>query len=424
MHSPPQTRHMKPTVLIATTSLWFPTARLGVALAKAGCIVDAVCPRRHPISVTSGIRRTYHYDGLAPLDSFAAALVAAKPDVIVPSDDIAVLHLHQLYERELSRGESGKAICALIERSLGAPASFPIVRARTPSMKIAEEEGVRAPKTEVITSVDDLRSWVKEMGLPAVLKSDGTWGGTGVRIVRTLEEAEHAFRSLQAPPLLARAFKRALMDRDSTLLWPSLLRNRYVVNIQAFVPGREATSTVICSEGNVLASLHFEVLNKQAATGPATVLRLIDNADMTSAVAKMVRRLSLSGIVGFDFMLEAQTDKAHLVELNPRTTQVGHLSLGPGRDIPAALYAVVSGRIIQESPRMTDKDTVALFPHEWLRNPDSPFLQSGYHDVPWEESRLIGLCVGTRRKRLALNDQRKKMQALSPVRLPHVPTND
>jgi hypothetical protein len=409
---------MKPTVLIATTSHWFPTARLGMALATAGFTVDAVCPRRNPITVTSIVRRTYAYRVLAPLRSLSEAIVAAHPDLIVPCDDTAILQLHELYDRERGRGKTGEAICALIERSLGRSESYSVVRARTPFMNLAAQEGVRAPKTEVIGNISELRSWATRMGFPAVLKSDGTWGGAGVRIVRTLAEAERAFRTLQAPPSLAQAVRRVLIDRDVTLVWRSLSRTRYVVNAQAFVPGREATSAVACWEGTVLASLHFEVLNKLDATGPATVMRQIENADMSSAAEKMVRRLNLSGVVGFDFMLEAQTGNAYLVEINPRATQVGHLALGPGRDLSAALYAAISGEMIQESPKVTEIDTITLFPHEWLRNPNSAFLRLSYHDVPWEESEFIRVCVRTRRKQSALYSQRKQVQAFSPARIP------
>ena len=118
---------MKPSVLIATTSRWFPTARLAAALASAGCTVDAVCPSRHPLARLSGIRKTYPYRGLMASMSFAAAIGAAKPDLIVPGDDLATRHLHGLHERELVRVRAGRAICDLIERSLGAPESFPVV---------------------------------------------------------------------------------------------------------------------------------------------------------------------------------------------------------------------------------------------------------------------------------------------------------
>ena len=127
-------------------------------------------------------------------------------------------------------------------------------------------------------------------------------------------------------------------------------------------------------------------------------MRLIDNADMSAAAEKMVRRLNLSGVHGFDFMLEEQTGNAYLIEMNPRATQVGHLALGSGRDIPAALYAALSGKDVQPAPKVTENDTIALFPQEWIRDPESPFLRSAYHDIPWEEPELIRDCVSNRRK--------------------------
>jgi len=409
---------VKPTVLIVTTSRWFPTARLAMALAGAGCLVDAICPAGHPLGKMRAVRRVQAYQGLTPLHSFAEAIAAATPDLIVSGDDVATCHLHHLYDRERRRGPGGAWVCELIERSLGAAESFPVVYARTAFMNMAREEGIRAPKTEVISNLSDLKNWVARVGLPTVLKADGTSGGEGVRVAHTLEEAERAFCALQAPPLLARAAKRALLDQDKSLVWRSLFRRRSVVNAQALVAGHEATSTVACWKGAVLASLHFEVVNKRSSVGPSSVLRLIENAEMSTAAEKMVRRLKLSGIHGFDFMLEADTGNAHLIEINPRTTQVGHLALGAGHDLPAALYSAVSGEPFRAAPKVTENDTVALFPQEWLRDPASPFLTSAYHDVPWEEPELLRACV---RKPWKLNfhdSPQDSLPALSTIRLP------
>lgn len=411
---------MNPTVLIVTTSRWFPTARLGMALVKAGCTVDAVCPSGHALGKMSVVRRTYTYRGLMPLKSVRDAIAASSPDFVLPGDDLATCHLHRLYEGESQRGEAGRPMCELIERSLGAPESFPVVYARTAFMDLAQDAGIRAPKTEVIANLAELRKWIVRMGVPTVLKVDGTSGGDGVRVVHTLEEAERAFRTLQAPPLLARAAKRALVDQDKTLVWASLLRRRAVVNAQSFVAGREATSTVACWEGNILASLHFEVLHKRDSSGPSSVLRFIENAEMLTAAETMVRRLKLSGIHGFDFMLERHTGNAHLIEINPRATQVGHLPLGAGRDLPAALYSALSGSPLQAAPRVTENDTIALFPQEWLRDPASTFLTSGYHDVPWEEPELLRACVGKRWKQNLKSGKQVPVRALSTVRLPRL----
>jgi len=380
---------MKPTVLIVSTTCWFPTARLGVALANAGFNVEAVCPSRHPIRKTRAVGRVHTYRCLAPLSSFAKAIITAQPDIIVPGDDLATQHLHELYHRKGDDRKTGGLIGRVIERSLGEPEGFPIVYARTEFIETARQEGVRVPKTEVIHNIEQVRDWIARTGLPTVLKADGTSGGDGVRIVHTLSEAEHAFRALEAPPLVARAVKWATIDQDARLLWRSILHRRSVVNVQTFVPGQEATSTVVCWRGTILAGLHFEVLRKGSAVGPATVLRRIDDAEMTAATEKVVRRLNLSGVHGFDFMRDAQAKTAHLIEINPRATQVGHLRLGPGCDLTAALFAAVTGEPVRAAPKTTESNTIALFPQELTRDPASPFLRMGYHDVPWEEPELV-----------------------------------
>jgi len=408
----------KPTVLLATTSRWYPAARLAMSLAKVGCKVEAVCPSLHPLLKTKAVGRTHVYHGLAPLISFARAITLAQPDFIIPGDDLATQHLHRLYALEQSKGKAGNPICALIERSLGKPESFPVVSARAAFMNLAREEGLRVPPTEVIRNADDLRQWIAHTGLPTVLKANGTSGGDGVRIANTLSEAEHAAKQLHAPPLLARAAKRALFDHDKTLLWPSLLRRHPVVNAQGFVAGREATSTIVCWKGAVLASLHFEVVNKASSKGHATVVRSIENAEMSSAVEAMVRRLGLSGFHGFDFVIEAETGNAYLIEINPRSAQVGHLSMGPGRDLPAALYAALCGVAPQPAEPVTDKDTIALFPQEWMRDPDSSFLKSAYHDIPWEEPELVRDCISKRSKPSAWRSPSTWKNALAPTHAP------
>jgi hypothetical protein len=409
---------VKPTILLATTSSWYPTARLAMALASAGCEVDAVCPARHPLRRTGAFRRAYVYRGLAPLRSFTQAIAKTQPDLIVSGDDLATRHLHSLHARQLRDGKAGSPMAALIKRSLGAPESFPFVDARAALMDLAQQEAVRVPPTQVIRNTGELRQWVETMGLPVALKADGTSGGNGVRIARTLAEAELAFLQLQAPPLLARAVKRALVNHDKTLVWASFLRQRRVVNAQAFVEGREATSTVVCWKGAILASLHFEVVNKTSSAGHATVVRLIEHREMAAAAEAMVHRLQLSGMYGFDFMLESGTENAYLIEINPRSTQVGHLTLGPGRDLPAALYAVLSEKVVQPASKVTEKDTIALFPQEWIRDTQSAYLQSAYHDVPWDEPGLIRECVSNSRKQRKWYSRAARKPAALAIRPP------
>lgn len=416
---------MIPNILIVTTSCWFPTARLGMALARAGFLVDAVCPPDHPICLTSVLRQAYDYRGLNPVRSIERVIKAAKPDLIVSGDDLATLHLHQLHRE----GEQSGFIRDLIERSLGAPESFDITCDRDAFIELAKEEGIRVPETKAISNVGRLRKWVSKTGFPTVLKASRTSGGAGVRIVHSVDEAERGYRALKAPPLLARALKRAVVDGDRTLVWPSLLRSRHKVQAQAMIVGREATTAVACWRGEVLGSLNFEVLHKRDRFGPATVLQSTENPEMLAASARIVRRLGLSGLHGFDFMVEEDTENAYLIEINPRATQVGHLTLGEGRDLPAALYARASGQAIEPSPKLTESGTIALFPHEWIRNPESTFLHSAYHDVPWSEPALVQACVRNApatRKHQAYRNWRRLFQSCAPrlTAAPQRPANE
>jgi hypothetical protein len=375
---------LKPTVLVVTTSRWFPTARLAVALTNAGCSVQAVCPSASPIAKTTVLKGRFSFRGLAPLNSIAAAIAGAKPDLLVSGDDLATWHLHCLYT---SSGHRGEATRELIARSLGSPEYFSIVDDRASFMRAAEEIGVRVPRTAVIADFQDFHA--SQIGFPAVLKANGTSGGDGVRVVRSGQEAQAALRHLQAPPLLARAIKRAIFDQDSTLLRPSLERRRSAVNAQSFIGGRETTSATACWRGSVLASTHFEVLQKGHFAGHATVVRRIDHPEMASAVEKLAHQLQLSGFHGFDFMVEDGSRDAYLIEINPRATQVGHLSFGAGRDLPGALISALTGRPAEATPKVGENDVIALFPQEWLRDPASPYLRSGYHDVPWNQPELL-----------------------------------
>jgi hypothetical protein len=322
-----------------------------------------------------------------------AAITAAEPAVVIPCDDLARVYLHTLYGREQRKSGSEGSLATLLERSLGDPASYPTVVARSSLIALAEAEGIRVPATAIVRNPEEMHSWLRAHGLPAVLKTDGTSGGVGIALVYTLDEANRAFAALHAPPLLARAAKRALIDQDLNLILPCLTRRRPLVNVQSLILGHDATSAVACWRGKVIASIGFDVLHTWKPKGPASVVKLNENPEMTAAAEKIVSRLNLSGLYGFDFMIEEETGHPYLIEMNPRATQTTHLPLGSGRDLPAALWTVISGEPAQETEPVTRNNVIALFPHEWQRNPASSFLLTAYHDVPWEEPELVRACI-------------------------------
>ena len=320
---------MTPKVLLADTTRWHNAARLAIGLAKAGCNVSIVCPTHHPVLKTSAVREIFSYSGLRPLSSLVAAIEATNPQIVIPCDDRAVRHLHELYTREHSRETSRSEIATLITRSLGAPESYPIVSKRYDLIKMASQEGIRVPDTTPLNTVDDLKTWQARQGLPWVLKVDGMSGGLGVKIAHTPTEAEHLFLEMsQRHNNISRAIKRLIVNRDSFWLRSWWNRSRPVITVQSYIHGRPANCAVVCWNGRVLAGISVEVLNAEGLTGPATTVRVIDNPEMMLSAERIARRLRLSGFFGLDFIIEESSGAACLLEMNPRCTPLCHLQLG------------------------------------------------------------------------------------------------
>ena len=363
-------------------------ARLALVLAKAGCEVSAICSTHgHPLLKTRVVRRTFPYSALRPLDSLVRAVEETQPDIVIPCDDRGVRHLHELYAWASSRGTAGQDLSRLIERSLGPSESYSVVSARYDLLKIAEDEGFRVPQTKLLQVPDDLAAWQAEHPFPWVLKADGTWGGRGVRIVNLPEDAERFFLEVSNPFRLRRAIKRMFVNRDPFWFQPWWESRKPAVIVQAYVRGNPANCGVVCWEGKVLAGFAVEVVSAEGLTGPASVVRVIDNPKMMCCAQRIAARLHLSGFFGLDFMVEQNTNEPYLIEMNPRCTPVSHLRLGTTRDMIGALWAQLTGHPLPQTQAVTENNMIAYFPQAW--NCKSDLLQSCFQDIPQGESDLI-----------------------------------
>jgi ATP-grasp domain len=361
-----------------------------IEFSKVGCVVSIVCPvYGHPSQNVRVVHNTFPYKPLTPIDSLADAIEATKPDIIIPCDDLGVRHLHQLQSSKRAQYASEVDIPALIVRSLGPSESYATVASRYLLLKVTREEGIPTPKTSVIDNLADLEQWHSAQPFPWVLKADRTTGGCGVRIAHTLEEARGYFSDLRRSIGLMRLIKRLILDRNLILerQWYDVRRIRPTVVAQSFVRGSPANCAVVCWKGKVLAGVSCEAVSTETSTGPATVVRLVNNATMMGAARKIADRLSLSGFFGLDFVIEEGTGAAYLIEMNPRCTPPCHLRLGIGRDMIGALSEQLTGKPLSEPVAITPNNLIAYFPQALVRN--SEFLSSSYHDVPEGETELI-----------------------------------
>jgi glutathione synthase/RimK-type ligase-like ATP-grasp enzyme len=326
---------------------------------------------------------------LLPLGSLRAAIESAEPDLIIPCDDDAAVHLYQLYMQAGKADPSVEALRALIVRSLGTPAACELATARGQFLSMAAEEGIRIPATSVVTTPSELNDWFVQHEFPTVIKIDRTWGGQGVSIVHNHEEAWRVFGQILSRPAIVKTVVHVFLGRDLSFLLKRMRESRHTMTVQGFIQGSPANRAVACWQGKVLAGISVEAIRTQHPTGPATVVQVIENPEMSEAVNRLVRRLGISGLWGFDFILEPSTGAAYMIEVNPRATPICHLPLGAGQNLPEALYMQLTGARPVALPATMEHDIIALFPGEWHRNPASPYLRSDYHDIPLDEPGLI-----------------------------------
>lgn len=379
---PPQVR-----VLLTDTNRWGLAARLAIELVETGCEVAAVCPSpSHALTKTSAVRRTFHYSAVRPIESLKAAVDAFDPDVVIPSCDRSVEHLHELYARALASNGAMNKTVELIERSLGSPDSHSVVSSRFRLMEIAREEGVLVPRSARIAGQQDLDAWSAQESFPWVSKADGTWGGSGVRIVRSPEEAQTSLNQLEQMARFRRAVKRFVVNRDAFLFRPWWNRTRRSIVAQSYIEGRPANCTVLAWKGRVLAMIGVEVVRSQGLTGPASIVRIVESDQMRFAAEKLAARLHLSGFFGLDFMIEGATGAAYLIEMNPRLAPPCHLRLDKGRDLVGALWAQLANQPLPAYPLLTQTGLVAYFPHGAHKQDEIP--AACYLDKPQGEPEL------------------------------------
>jgi hypothetical protein len=161
------------------------------------------------------------------------------------------------------------------------------------------------------------------------------------------------------------------------------------ITVNQFITGRCATSLAATVKGQMLGVLTAEVEQTYLdANGPASIIRLVHNEEMRRATEMMLRNWGLTGLIGFDFMLDA-AGRAWMIECNPRPTPLGHLGTHVGEDLCAALRCGLTGTTLPLKNGPPPELLVAHFPQEMWRDPNSEYIARTYHDVPIDDPGLL-----------------------------------
>ncbi len=360
-------------------------ARLPRALAKAGFCVHALCRPDDPLAATRFLERVFPLDTVAALHRFepilARVMDACRPDLVVASDERAVVCLQALVRRAerdggcrfLAPHQLRTLIC-----SLGRPDRFDAMLLKSETQALARRLGIATPDGATVDTVETALAAADRLGWPVYLKQSFGWAGLGVVACGDAEALAAAMeRVLERRPSPARRLIRRLLDRD----WYPVAT---AVDVQSAVEGAPAMVAAVAIRGRMLAAFSGAVVRTLSPNGPSSVVEITAHPAMEAASRRMIGALGITGFVGFDFMIERATGRAVLLECNPRPIQISHLGDRIGVDLAEALAAALAGRPTRDLHAEQTMD-VALFPHGRDHASNSIVL-----DVPSDDARLIG----------------------------------
>ena len=295
----------------------------------------------------------------------------------MPGDERARHALHRLH----ATGDA--AARALVEASVGAPAAFDRLLSRQSSLDAARAAGMPVADAIADLSPEALAARFASGGGPIVLKVDGTWAGEGVRIVRDGADVEPARANLLRVPF-ASGLKRWLVYRDAARLIDCLRGQARTLSAQVYIPGgRVGDMALFCRNGSVLAMVAAEREAGCGELGPSTIVRVVRRPELEEGARRFVRRLGLSGFVGFDFVIDPETDEARVIEVNPRATALAGIPTREGTS-PAIEAAAALGATALR-PASPPRDLVAVLPKAWTEHPGDRRLQLCAADWPDED---------------------------------------
>lgn len=238
------------------------------------------------------------------------------------------------------------------------------------------------PRYAIADGIDDATAFAATHGYPIVLKRRFGFAGEGVAIVSSANELAREARLLMQPNQLD------LGDRKSQQLL-----------VQEFIDGPYYSQAIVAWQGESLAGFAWE---RHAATlplkGQTTVVCFVRSPESRAFSDALCRAFGISGFFNVQFVLRADTGEAHLLEINRRIVTHMHLGERVGADLPAALHAHMRGgppAPVVELPGAFGP-SIAVFPREWLRNPESCYLRECPVDVPWDGPELLEAMLAMR----------------------------
>lgn len=380
---------MNRILIIALNENWSGISRLPAGLKRHGLEVFALCPENSFLAKTKFLSNSIKYKTFTYSRSkiiyirIIHAIVHFKPDFIIPGDEDTILALQNVASL-IKHLPFFNSIYKTIRKSLADEKYDHLVLSKSDLQQKCIEWGVRTPKNKIVKNSSEAKQIATEMGYPIVIKHDSGYGGSGVVICDSENELLEHFKKIENVGLIAK-FKAHIKD----MLFVSILRPNGVISIQQFIKGEIGQSPFCAFNGEVIATNPMQRVHTfPGKTGPSSVSKGIEDKDIEIFVKIIAKNLNYNGFGSVEYMIADDNKLLYVIELNPRPTPTCHMqSAHVTNDLCEAFASGLNA--IPYAPKKFWPFTVAMFPGEKKRDPNSPYLTNSYHDIPVDDPELL-----------------------------------
>lgn len=376
-------------LIVALNENWTGISRLPFGLNKAGFKTYALCPKKSYLAKTKYLQDSLLY----PTFTYARSKIIYlwiiisffyfHPDIIIPGDEDAILALHNL-ANFLSPFPYLNFISKKIRESMTQKKDDTLILSKSLFQKRCQPLGIRTPKNIVVDDLENAIAAAAILGFPLVIKFDGGYGGSGVHLCHDQKEMTTLFLNLKKEKN-----KINLKKIFKSLFFISIFISENKISLQQYIEGMVGQAPFCAYQGKIFAfNSMLKLKTFPGKIGPTAVAQGIEDRDIKNFIYLIAQELNYTGFGALDFIVDEKTGLSYVIEMNPRPTPTCHLGEEAlPNDLCKAFFQGLNNLPVLTNPFRPY--TIAMFPNEKRRDPESEFIKNFYHDVPQNDPLLF-----------------------------------
>ncbi len=379
----------KKVLIIALNENWTGISRLPYGLDRAGFEVFSLCPKKSLIAKTKFLKGSILYPTFTYSRSkffylwIVYAILTLKPQVVLPGDEETILAMQNV--ANLTKNIPFLGFVSTLLRQTMSPEEFDsITLSKSEFQEKCKEWGIRTPQNIIVRDLVEARAAAKKMLFPLVVKHDSGYGGSGVCICENEEELTKYFQIIEKVSLVT-----VLKNQVKRIFFITILSAKQSISLQQYIEGVVGIAPFCADKGEVFASNSMlKIRTFPGKTGPTAVAEGIDNKEIEAFSEIVAQKLEISGFSSLDFIIDSKSGLPYVIEINPRPTPSCHIGEGHiVNDLCEIYFKGLNGIPLIKNNYFAY--TIAMYPGEKRRDPQSNFLKTAYHDVPVNDPDLF-----------------------------------